>query len=416
MKAGAPLSALAALMCLAPHAADADCTIPQTRQLPCEGCGTSEPGGLYPGEVFHTYVHGDSRSEHCKVGGILPVGTFCQIDCQAGWGDADAGRPDRDLTCVAADPSHVERIDWEHLPKCEQCAEDSYKTDVSADTCDRCPGLLYTGKKGATSHAECNQCKPGTIGTPPGNCRLAPRTEGWGKCPDRCDPTTAPGKRCTWSWDNSSAPFPYEFSNFAGVDGQPVSTCSVVNIVGVESTIDDSGGSQWFDGLKLFQEHINKRGGLRLGQGAVGYVNITIVKVGAYAHDPQKYENEYKNLCYEDGEAGKHGSGWRCDIQHQTGPPAPNHSYLRSLLTCSLGSKLTTRCDAGCAGLMSKPHPSCTLRRPTSKMRSRRWFWLCPWETARAKPSLPAVRQSFPSCQRLPGRVSTRSMVRNLVL
>jgi hypothetical protein len=306
---GTPLGLAAVALCLGAASA-AGCTIPRTRQIPCQPlpCDrTSEDGGLYPGEVFAEYGHGDDRATWCQVGGTIPPGQQCEVKCKEGYGDMD-GTDFNHVACVGGE------LDWTKLPKCEACSPYSYQDKNSSDGCILCPGNLYTGVTGATSRHQCDKCKPGTTGQP-GNCQLSRRTVGWGegagKCPDRCDPNT--GQRCVWSWnnDNYSKKEPYDFSHFALAP----TNCDVVNIVAVVSTVDDFGAGQWIDGLTIFQEHINSRGGLRLGENSVGYVNVTVVRVrptwSSY-ETAKSYKALYENLCYEDGEQGKLGSGWQC--------------------------------------------------------------------------------------------------------
>ena len=304
---------LAGMVCLGLRAASASCVIPDTRLLPCDPAKgqvcpiVSEPGGLYPGEAFAPYAHGDPRFEYCKVGGTIPAGRQCEVECKSGYGDMDAGLASNHVACGADG-----NLDWTMLPNCVLCDEYSYQDEQSSDVCELCPSNLFTGITGATSVAQCDKCKPGTTGTPPGNCRLPPRPgKGWGDCPDRCDPST--GQRCAWHW-NSSKEFPYDFSHFAN----SVTTCDVVNIVAVAAApqAEPSVVEQWVDGLQIFQEHINSRGGLRLGNNSVGYVNVTVLRVPANTwpryEKAQKYRNAYANLCFDDGEHGRLGSGWRC--------------------------------------------------------------------------------------------------------
>lgn len=307
--------ALTGMACLGLRAASASCVIPSTRDLPCDPAKgqvcpqKSEAGGLYPGEVFASYLHGDPRFEYCKVGGTIPAGRQCQVECKPGYGDKDEGGDSNHVACGADG-----NLDWTKLPNCELCDEFSFQDKQSSVACELCSGNLFTGITGATSRSQCDKCKPGTQGTPPGNCYLPPRPgRGWGDCPDRCDPST--GQRCSWTWDNKTH-FPYDFSHFAN---RPQSTCDVVNIVAVAAApkVDEpSVVEQWIDGLQFFQEHINSRGGLRLGNNSVGYVNVTVLRVPAnawsYAEKAQKYRNAYANLCFDDGERGRHGSGWRC--------------------------------------------------------------------------------------------------------
>lgn len=298
------VSLAAVAVCLGPRAVGASCTIPPVRPLPCEGCGESEPGGLYPGEVYAEYGHGDARAQYCRVGGTIPEGQQCEVKCQKGYGDLD-GTDSNHVACISGD------LDWTKMPKCVECSPDSYQDEQSSDPCKLCPGDRYTNIMGATSREQCNTCKPGTTGQP-GNCQLTRRTDGWGMCPDRCDPKN--GQSCAWSWNNHTTQS-YDFSHFAN----DPANCDVVNIVTVVTTVDDFGAGQWSDGLRIFQEHINSLGGLRLGENSVGYVNVTVVRVDpiwSSFEKPQYYQCQYENLCYEDGlrncKPGMPQLGWRC--------------------------------------------------------------------------------------------------------
>lgn len=306
MFVGARLVAFAAVVCLGPRAADAVCQLNE-RMLPCntskgEVCTKSGPGGLYPGEEFYRYGVGDSRSQYCKPGGTVPAGEQCEVQCQAGYGDLD-GADFNHVACTADG-----RLDWTSLPKCVLCDQYSYQDKQSSNTCKLCPSNTYTGKEGATNVNECDKCKPGTTGEP-GNCQMPKRPEGWGNCPNQCDPSES---HCALSWRDNGTQVPYDFSHFPA---DCPTTCDVVNIVGIVTVYDDYGAGQWIDGLRIFEQHINSRGGLRLGNNSVGYVNVTVVRVNDH-HWPsylkaQKYRDQYNDLCFENGSGGPESLGWR---------------------------------------------------------------------------------------------------------
>ena len=148
----AMLAAAAAIaVCLWARAANADCTIPPTRALPAGGM--SEPGGLYPGEVFAVY--GDTAT-YCKANGTIPLGQQCEVQCKQGYADVD-GTDYNHVACIDGE------LDWTKLPKCESAARTPIRTSSPAAraNCARQPLHRYIG---ATGHQQCSKCCPGTRG------------------------------------------------------------------------------------------------------------------------------------------------------------------------------------------------------------------------------------------------------------
>ena len=303
MRAG---TLIAAVVLMRSPCADGSCQILEgTRPLPGPGGGKSQAGGLLIGEAFYSN-HG--HSPQCVAGGVMQPGSRCDVVCNSGYGDLDACLGFRGLTCGLGGGGLQPPV-YTQLPMCQKCDEFHYKVGTNSEACKRCPPNSRTGKDGATSQADCNQCVETAMGTYP-NCRERPRPAGWNDCPTKCNPDTDK-EGCSLPWSPHES---YRFSNFIG----DAANCSVVNIIGVMRTpsAGDS-GTQWWDGLKLVQEHINMRGGLRLGEGKVGYLNITILTEtpSVLASGlPRFYTGIYQGLCLNDPDAGA-GTGWSAHVQ-----------------------------------------------------------------------------------------------------
>jgi hypothetical protein len=65
---------------------------------------------------------------------------------------------------------------------------------------------------------------------------------------------------------------------------QGVSTCATIDVVLAvlprDARPDDLTWTMWEQGLRMFQHRINRRGGIRIGQGKVGWLNLTIAVLG----------------------------------------------------------------------------------------------------------------------------------------
>ena len=76
----------------------------------------------------------------------------------------------------------------------------------------------------------------------------------------------------------------------------PNTECSVVRFAGaVAPGALDGKNELWKEGLQMYAEHINAQGGLRMGQGAVGYVNLSILELSR--DDTDKFIPAYERLC-----------------------------------------------------------------------------------------------------------------------
>ena len=75
--------------------------------------------------------------------------------------------------------------------------------------------------------------------------------------------------------------------------------CVWVNVVGV--TREGDPASQWEQGLRFFMERVNLQGGLRLGEGVHGILNMSILHVNErnVVRVPECYAELYKGLCRE---------------------------------------------------------------------------------------------------------------------
>lgn len=87
----------------------------------------------------------------------------------------------------------------------------------------------------------------------------------------------------------------------------------------------------WEDGLQLFATHVNKQGGLRLGKGAIGFVNISLAHVKA--DDTLIYTQLYKQLCND------------TNVTFLLAPlPSKSAAYVREIVSCP--AKLYLAADA----------------------------------------------------------------------
>eukprot|EP01049_Picozoa_sp_SAG25_P000731 SAG25_NODE_26_length_21086_cov_21.643065_20_plen_929_part_00 len=75
---------------------------------------------------------------------------------------------------------------------------------------------------------------------------------------------------------------PFKGGIFPAAPG--VSTCATIDVVLAvlprDAQPDDLTWNMWEQGLRMFQQRINRRGGIRIGQGKVGWLNLTIVVLG----------------------------------------------------------------------------------------------------------------------------------------
>jgi hypothetical protein len=80
----------------------------------------------------------------------------------------------------------------------------------------------------------------------------------------------------------------------------PDNGCNTVHIVSVVSpdsralSGDIPRYEHWRQGLEVFRDHVNGLGGLRMGEGFVGYVNVTVHTV---EQDVLSYREKYLQLC-----------------------------------------------------------------------------------------------------------------------
>ena len=110
--------------------------------------------------------------------------------------------------------------------------ECSCRNAWGGDQCERCPENV--------GGADCNACAPGYAGDAP-HCTVPPSPPGWGDCPP-------PGP---------------EFGGADGAgfyEGRAVpENCDVVHIAGAMlSLAAGDPGSQWEQGLRIFQDEANK--------------------------------------------------------------------------------------------------------------------------------------------------------------
>ena len=132
-----------------------------------------------------------------------------------------------------------------------------------------------------------------------------PRPPHWGDCPDICP--NAAQRQC-------------EPGNlFTGFVGSP-QACSVINVIGVSEIVEGEQGSQWEHGLRFFAERLNAAGGLRLGDGSVGYLNVTVLPVDEgliHKHSLKDcYKELYQGLCHGPAD------GWHLTTS-KCGPQTP---------------------------------------------------------------------------------------------
>ena len=77
--------------------------------------------------------------------------------------------------------------------------------------------------------------------------------------------------------------------------------CDVITFAGgvAPGAMATGTNTWWREGLQLFADHVNAQGGLRLGQGGIGFVNISLTLVEQ--DDTETYTTLYRSLCDDPG-------------------------------------------------------------------------------------------------------------------
>ena len=219
---------------------------------------------------------------------------------------------------------------------CDPCAVGRYKASNGTHECTPCPGRTSTSAPGAKAASDCDTCERGYEGPPscqPVTCAASAPLGHHGGCPqgqyggDDCTVTCATGYvaqagsglyTCnatdagagTWipadgaetalACDEAPAARCPDSSAVFPID--PSSGCNTVHIVSVVSPDSAESGDtprykHWRQGLELFRDHVNSQGGLRMGEGFVGYVNVTMHTVEEEAEQERHYRDLYLDLC-----------------------------------------------------------------------------------------------------------------------
>eukprot|EP01043_Picozoa_sp_COSAG02_P002032 COSAG02_NODE_45_length_45811_cov_83.565891_20_plen_1562_part_00 len=292
-----------------------------------EGTGTAQPGATDASECSVCapgYNPSGEQCAKCPVGKwkVEPGNGRC-TPCAEGTTTEAVGAVSEGM-CSVCTPGYTPGHSG---VACAPCPAGTYKQGNGTAACASCPGRTWTPGTGASSPTDCSTCQEGYDGPScdPKACRPRAASEyhsgcaagyyGGPQCTVACDSgwqaqsgsgvysCNATGAwqpeggelRCGRSLGGKCPAHDVAFPLPADVH------CDRVHIVGVayagdkNITEDVPKSEQWKHGLEWFAAYANKQGGLRMGQGKIGYVDVKIHPVDR--DDKDAYVDKYVELC-----------------------------------------------------------------------------------------------------------------------